>query len=167
MRPPEGTSIALRPGMRARATSGLGQSAVLEPETMLETIDRELVEAERGAVQVRHARSTPQAVAEVLAGAAAGAALGALAGPWGALVGALLGALAGAAAEVALERDQACTAQREAELDADIGTVGGHIGDAPPGQPPPRIGAFSAAVSGARTSSPPQSDGPIQNVDAP
>lgn len=138
----------------------------VQPETMLETIDRELVEAERGPVSVRHRRSAPQAVAEVLAGAAAGAALGAMAGALvGAVVGAVIGGLVGAAADVMLERDQSRAAQRDAELDADIGVVGGHIGDAAPNQPPTRIGAFSSASMGAYAPRPTPSEGPIQNVD--
>lgn len=154
--------------MSDRKEQGAAVSDVerLEPETMLETIERELVEAERGEVHAHHARSAPQAVAEVLTGAAAGAALGALAGPPGAAVGAVIGGLVGAAAEVMLERDQARAAQHDAELDADIGVVGGHLGDAPPRQPPPRIGAFSAATMGAGSPGPVSSDGPIQNVDA-
>lgn len=134
-------------------------------EAMLEEIDTGLSEAERGEVHAHHRVSKPQAVAEVLAGAAAGAAVGAIAGPPGAVVGAVIGGLVGVAAEVMLERDQQRAAQHEAELDADIGVVGGHIGDAPPGQPAPKVGAFSAAAVGAGDEGAESTDGPIQNVD--
>jgi hypothetical protein len=146
-------------------TQGAEGSGV-EPETMLETIERELMEAERGKIHAHHARSAPQAALEVLAGAAAGAAVGAIAGPPGAIAGAVIGTLVGVAAEVALERDQARAAQREAELDADIGVVGGHIGDAPPNQPPARVGAFSAASMGAGGHGQEPSEGPLQNLDS-
>lgn len=97
-------------------------------------------------------------------GALGGAGLGLLAaGPPGALVGALIGVAAGASAGWAHESATIERAQRERQLDAEIGVSGGEIGVAGLKHPPATVGAFSAESSGAASSGndPVTSDGPI------
>ena len=97
-------------------------------------------------------------------GALGGAGLGALAaGPPGALVGALIGAAAGASAGWAHESATLERAQRERQLDAEIGVSGGDIGVSGLEHPPATVGAFSAEASGAASSGsdPVTSEGPI------
>jgi hypothetical protein len=98
-------------------------------------------------------------------GALSGAGLGVLAaGPPGAIVGALIGAAAGASAGWAHESATLERAQRDRELDAEIGVSGGDIGVPGLEHPPPTTGAFSAEASGAASVGSEQvsSEGPIQ-----
>jgi hypothetical protein len=81
------------------------------------------------------------------------------------MVGAVLGSLAGVVADLALDSDQAQAAAHDAQLDEEIGVIGGHIGDAPANQPPPRVGAFSVAAMGVGERGSEPSEGPMQNVD--
>jgi hypothetical protein len=101
---------------------------------------------------------------EAAFGAAAGATTGALAGPPGVVAGAVIGGAVGAVAAIALNADHT-RAEREAELDGDIGVIGGNIGAAPADALPSVRGAFHAASLGVSTSQPASSDGPIQNLD--
>lgn len=97
---------------------------------------------------------------------AAGAATGAIAGPPGMLAGAVIGSALGAAAGIALDAQKVDEAHQDEELDREIGVVGGHIGEAPPNQPRPVRGTFSAASMGVATGAEvPPSEGPIPNVD--
>lgn len=99
-------------------------------------------------------------------GAVAGAAVGAIAGPVGAIVGGALGSAAGIAAGAAMADDEQRRSAHDHELDRVIGVEGGEIGHADPNMPPTRIGAFSAASSGAGAS--PRAapaGGPMQDVD--
>jgi hypothetical protein len=100
-----------------------------------------------------------------LEGAVAGAAVGSIAGPVGVIAGTALGGLFGAMADEVLEKDQRLSEARDAELDAEIGVVGGDIGAAPAGQPPPRFGSYSAPSSGAPGPTGSSSEGPLQEVD--
>lgn len=107
-----------------------------------------------------------KAAAGALAGAAAGAAVGAIAGPPGAVAGTVIGTLVGTVAEVVVARDRKREAARDAALDEEIGVVGGHIGDAPPGQAPVQQGTFSAWTAGtAEIAGTGPAGGPLQNVE--
>jgi len=125
----------------------------------------ELDEAEHRIEEMTRPSSIPPRTVEVL-GAAAGAIVGAVAGPAGAIAGAVVGGAVGAVAGGALMDEAEERFHHDEELDEAIGVIGGHIGEAPPDQPPARIGAFSRAATGtggAGESS--SSDGPMQNVD--
>ncbi|WP_437511007.1 hypothetical protein [Sorangium sp. So ce1099] len=113
-----------------------------------------------------HTSTLAKAAAGALAGAAAGAAVGAIAGPPGAVAGTVIGTLVGTVAEVVVARDRQREAAREAALDEEIGVVGGHIGEALPGQPPVQRGTFSApAVGTAEVAGTGPAGGPLQNVE--
>lgn len=84
-------------------------------------------------------------------GALAGAGLGAVGGPPGAIVGALVGGVAGALASLALEASSAGEAAHQADLDEEIGVVGGDLGAPGLEHPPSKSGAFSSAAMGAGT----------------
>lgn len=88
-------------------------------------------------------------VAETTAGAAAGAAIGAFAGPLGMVAGAVVGAAAGAIAASAVQDGDDEKAAHDLALDEEIGVLGGELGAPNLKHPPARIGAFSAASSGA------------------
>jgi hypothetical protein len=91
------------------------------------------------------------AVAAGAAAAAAGAAVGAVAGPPGIVIGAVIGGAAGAATESLLERARRVAQAHERQLDEDVGITSGDIGAPNLNHPPPQIGAYSAASSGAGT----------------
>jgi hypothetical protein len=127
-----------------------------------DTEEREVVDPASGVAARSH---LIEAAAEILAGAAAGAAVGSIAGPPGVVAGTVIGTLVGAAAEVVLERDRTLAARRDAALDAAIGVIGGHIGEASPHQSSPRRGVFSAASMGISGGGTEPAEGPMQNVD--
>lgn len=102
---------------------------------------------------------------DVAAGALAGAALGMLAGPPGAALGAILGGAAGGLAEIAIERGEQEKREHEAELDRDIGVIGGDIGEPSLEHPAPTHGLYHTATLGVGSGDAEDSDGPIQNVD--
>ncbi|WP_438008948.1 hypothetical protein WME89_09740 [Sorangium sp. So ce321] len=107
-----------------------------------------------------------KAAAGALAGAAAGAAVGAIAGPPGAVAGTVIGTLVGTVAEVVVARDRQREALRDAALDEEIGVVGGHIGDALPGQPPVQRGTLSAPAAGtAEIAGTGLAGGPLQSIE--
>jgi hypothetical protein len=109
--------------------------------------------------------SVAEIAVEAALGVAAGATTGAFAGPPGVVAGAFIGGAVGAAAAIALHADHA-RAEREAELDRDIGVIDGDIGAAPADAPSPARGTFHAASLGVSTSAcNTSSDGPIQNLD--
>jgi hypothetical protein len=87
---------------------------------------------------------------ETLVGAAAGAAAGLLAGPPGVIAGAVIGGVVGASAATALHRDHD-QAEHDAELDRDIGVIGGNLGEADPDAPASTLGVFHAASLGIAT----------------
>jgi hypothetical protein len=104
--------------------------------------------------------------AGALGGAAAGAAVGAIAGPPGAAAGVVLGAAAAVLAERAAGREAEKRAREDARLDAEIGVSGGDLGAPNLRHPPARVGAYSAASSGAgggRGRVP--AEGPIPDLD--
>jgi hypothetical protein len=119
-----------------------------------------------GLEKVEGLPASPLMGISALEGAVAGAAVGSIAGPIGAIVGGALGSAAGIAAGAALEDDEAARSQHDHELDREIGVEGGEIGHADPNMPPPRVGAFSIASSGAGRGSTPPAAGPMQDVDA-
>jgi hypothetical protein len=81
--------------------------------------------------------------------AVGGGGLGAvIAGPWGLAIGAAIGAGAGGLAGWAAQRGDEEAAQRDSQLDIEIGVVHGDIGAPGLEHPPPKIGAFSREVSG-------------------
>jgi len=103
---------------------------------------------------------------ELAAGAAAGALTGVIAGPPGAVIGAVLGGAVGVAAGVLRHQEVRAERAHEEELDRDIGVFGGHIGEAPLNQPPPRHGLYHADVLGISSPSVEPSEGMIQNLGA-
>jgi hypothetical protein len=96
-------------------------------------------------------------------GALSGAGLGALAaGPPGAAAGALIGAGVGALTAWAGHTGTEAAADRDSQLDMDIGVVGGDLGSPLLEHPPAKIGALSKEASGAGTSTEThQASGPI------
>ena len=97
------------------------------------------------------------------AGALGGAAMGAMAGPPGAAAGAVIGGVVGALAAGAAEANAADLADTERRLDAELGISEGDIGAPNLKHPPAKTGAFSAASSGAGSSSDEEpAEGPIQ-----
>jgi hypothetical protein len=83
------------------------------------------------------------------AGAISGAALGAMAGPPGAVAGAVIGGIVGALASAAVQSEAYDIADRDRELDAELGISEGDIGAPNLEHPPAIVGAFSIANSGA------------------
>jgi hypothetical protein len=95
-------------------------------------------------------------------GAVGGAVLGGLAGPAGAIAGAVIGAAMGAFSSLAFETAAAKRDAHDEKLDRDLGIAEGDIGAPNLQHPPAKIGAFSAASSGAgSTSEGEPSEGPI------
>jgi hypothetical protein len=83
-------------------------------------------------------------------GALGGAGLGALAaGPPGAVVGAVIGAGVGAITAWANHTGTEVAAERDSQLDVEIGVTDGDIGAPGLEHPPAEIGAFSREASGA------------------
>jgi hypothetical protein len=110
--------------------------------------------------------SAGEIAVEVLVGAAAGATTGALAGPPGMVAGAMIGGAIGAAAGAALHKDHVRLEAKEAQLDRDIGVIGGNLGEAPPGAPRSQRGAFHASSLGlGGATQPTPSEGTMQNLD--
>ena len=96
-------------------------------------------------------------------GALAGAVLGAGAGPPGMVAGAVIGSVAGALAGGVLDRESSKKVAYSRELDAVIGVSEGELGAPNLKHPPARIGAYSAASTGAASSPSEQpAEGPIQ-----
>jgi hypothetical protein len=86
-------------------------------------------------------------------GALSGAVLGGLAGPPGMAAGAVIGGTIGALASMAFESAAASRDLHDEKLDRELGISEGEIGAPNLRHPPAKIGAFSAASSGAGTSS--------------
>ena len=100
-----------------------------------------------------------------LLGAAAGAGMGGIAaGPPGFIVGLCAGSAMGAASAWAASRGASDAADRDSQLDIDIGVHGADLGAPNLKHPPVQIGAFSREASGAGSASADevQADGPIQ-----
>lgn len=97
------------------------------------------------------------AAIEILSGVAAGVAGGAVAGPPGMVAGAVLGGMVGAAAVVAIDQTAAATRAHDEALDADIGVIGGDLGNV---QPP-------AEDDDARSAEEQFFDGPLSGADGP
>jgi hypothetical protein len=100
-----------------------------------------------------------------LLGAFAGAGTGGIAaGPPGAIVGALTGAAMGAATAWAAHRGTSEAADRDSQLDIEIGVHGPDLGAPNLEHPPAVIGAYSRAASGAGGAGEDgiQAEGPIQ-----
>jgi hypothetical protein len=72
-----------------------------------------------------------------------------MAGPPGAITGAVIGGIVGALASAAVQSEAFDLADRDRELDAELGISEGDIGAPNLEHPPAVIGAFSAANSGA------------------
>ncbi|HYJ11392.1 MAG TPA: hypothetical protein VEX18_20355 [Polyangiaceae bacterium] len=82
--------------------------------------------------------------------AVGGGGLGAVvAGPVGLAVGVIVGAGVGGLAAWALQGHEQEAAERDSQLDIEIGVVEGDIGAPGLDHPPAKIGAFSKEVSGA------------------
>ena len=97
-----------------------------------------------------------------------GATIGIIAGPAGVVAGAIIGSVVGAAAGAMVSDSNNRRWHHDDELDHDIGVYDGAIGAAPPDAPPVRIGAFSsgsAGAAGARPSTPPPNEGPMQEIE--
>jgi hypothetical protein len=98
------------------------------------------------------------------AGAVSGAAMGAMAGPPGAAAGAVIGGIVGALASSAFETNSADLAEIDRKLDAELGVSEGDIGAPNLEHPPAKIGAYSAASSGASSSTDSApAEGPMQS----
>jgi hypothetical protein len=100
-----------------------------------------------------------------LLGAFAGAGMGGLvAGPPGAIVGAVVGTAMGAATGWAAYRGASEAADRDSQLDIDIGVHGPELGAPNLEHPPARIGAYSREASGAGAAAEDriEAEGPIQ-----
>ncbi|HVY25754.1 MAG TPA: hypothetical protein VHB79_04355 [Polyangiaceae bacterium] len=98
-------------------------------------------------------------------GALGGAGMGALfGGPAGAAVGAVVGAGMGAATAWAADRGATDAADRDSQLDLDIGVHGPDLGAPNLKHPPPTVGAYSLAATGTGGSGQDviDADGPIQ-----
>ena len=109
----------------------------------------------------RKRKQVTHAIEGGAAGAAAGAVMGAVAGPPGVVVGAVLGGAVGAAAEAVLEGREGAARSRNKELDEQIGVTSGELGAPNLKHPPARIGAFSAAASGAAGARHTLAEGPM------
>jgi hypothetical protein len=112
----------------------------------------------------RQARRARAKVWGGLLGAFAGAATGGIAaGPPGAIVGALTGGAMGAATAWAAHRGASEAADRDSQLDIEIGVHGPELGAPNLEHPPAVIGAYSLAASGAGGGGDGiQAEGPIQ-----
>jgi hypothetical protein len=119
-----------------------------------------------GEPEVRDQPSAGEIAVEALVGAAAGATTGALAGPPGAVAGAVIGGVIGAAVGAALHKDRLRLEAKDAQLDRDIGVIGGNLGEAPPDAPRSERCAFHAASMGlgSGVASTP-AEGPMQSLD--
>lgn len=96
-------------------------------------------------------------------GALAGAALGAVAGPPGMVAGAVIGGFAGAIAGAVLDSESSRQATGARALDATIGVSEGELGAPNLEHPPAKVGAYSAASTGAGSSSDAEpAEGPMQ-----
>ncbi|HEY8943291.1 MAG TPA: hypothetical protein VIM73_03470 [Polyangiaceae bacterium] len=99
-------------------------------------------------------------------GAVSGAGFGALAaGPLGALAGGILGAAVGAGSGWAGDKHMSDKLREQRRLDDEIGVTKGSIGAPNLQHPPVRVGAFSAAASGAaaaRPTTPDEAHGPFE-----
>ena len=108
---------------------------------------------DRGRAKKEKPRRTADVAKHEVPGAAGGAVAGAIAGsfggPVGTVTGAVLGGVAGAAAARAMEINEEHESARNEALDEDIGVSGGDLGAPTLKHPPPKIGAYSAASSGA------------------
>lgn len=116
-------------------------------------------------MKARKRKQVTHALEGAAGGAAAGAAVGAVAGPVGAGVGAVLGGTVGAVAEAVLERREQIARSRDEQLDEEIGVTDGDLGAPNLKHPPARIGAFSAAASGAAGAQHTQAEGPLSPPD--
>jgi hypothetical protein len=82
-------------------------------------------------------------------GAVAGAVIGAAAGPPGVVAGAILGAVAGTMAGAVLDGESSREASHTRALDAQMGVSEGDLGAPNLKHPPAKVGAYSAASTGA------------------
>jgi hypothetical protein len=96
-------------------------------------------------------------------GALAGIGLGAVEGPSGMVIGGVLGIIGGAGLADVLSKFHDLESAHEQRVDADIGVLDGHLGSAPPDQPPAFIGAYSSGAAGSagRSSGTAPDEGPI------
>lgn len=108
-------------------------------------------------------RQRTRTVGGGVVGALGGAGMGALvAGPAGATVGAVVGAVMGASTGWAAARGANDAADRDSQLDIEIGVHGPDLGAPGLKHPPAQIGAFSREAAGAGSGSDPvQAEGPI------
>lgn len=113
------------------------------------------------ALRTRERKQVTHALEGAAGGAAAGAVIGAVAGPAGAAIGAVLGGATGAVAEALVERDAETARSRSAKLDKEIGVTEGDLGAPNLKHPPARVGAFSAAASGAGATGHTLAEGPL------
>jgi phage tail tape-measure protein len=100
-------------------------------------------------LQTRASRHVAQEAEVGLSGAVAGAAVGAIAGPPGALAGAIIGGVVGTIVGAALDNKDADEEAHDAELDEDIGVVGGEIGAPNLEHPSATLSAYTTPASGS------------------
>lgn len=105
-----------------------------------------------GGVKPDHALGARR-VAMGAAGAVSGAALGAIAGPPGAIAGGVIGGIVGALAAMPMRDAELVRGAREDKMDIAQGIYDGDVGAPNLSHPPAKVGAFSAASSGAEPSS--------------
>jgi hypothetical protein len=116
-------------------------------------------------VERRVRRQRRRSVGGGVLGGLGGAGIGALAaGPIGAAAGALIGVAMGGAIAWAAEGGAQEAADRNSQLDIEIGVDGGDMGAPGLEHPPPTIGAYSRESSGAAglASEVVEAEGPIQ-----
>jgi phage tail tape-measure protein len=86
-----------------------------------------------------------------VAGVVAGATMGSIAGPPGAAIGAVIGGIVGVAAGAILDEKSGEAAERDRELDEEIGVTSGEVG-APNLAHPPEANVAFAEAEAARAS---------------
>jgi len=131
--------------------------------------ESELHLAEARATRLTRPSLLPLAT-EAIAGAAAGAATGVWCGPMGAFIGAVIGSVMGLGTGIALGTSDRVRGSHEADLDRDLGVVGGEIGAGSAAgleYPPAILGLYSAgSVASAFTGHDhAMSEGPMQEPD--
>jgi phage tail tape-measure protein len=103
--------------------------------------------------------------AGALAGEVAGGVVGSAAGPVGAVAGMVIGGIVGSVMGKVLENESDARDAHEAELDREIGVIGGDIGAARKGAPSTRGARPSAASCGVPAAGGTPAEGPMQDLD--
>ncbi len=95
-----------------------------------------------------HANHIAKEAAGGASGALAGAVFGIVAGPPGIVAGAVIGGIVGAVAGAVLDEESVIEAERNTELDDQIGVNGADMGAPNLKHPPAKVGAYSSGSAG-------------------